>query len=128
MNTPARAELWQVVRFGLVGVAASVTHVLVAALLLMMQPALHEGWINVIAYGVAFGVSLLGHQRVTFRRPAHLRRFIVMSLSGFGINNLVLFLALAIGASGLWAIVPAVGIAAAVSYLLSRCWVFATSS
>ncbi|WP_346799152.1 GtrA family protein [Halomonas sp. Bachu 37] len=124
MSTPALAELWQMMRFGLVGLVASISHILVAALVLYVLPVLHEFWVNVIAYGVAFGVSLMGHQRVTFQRTASLWRFTVMSLTGFGINNLVLVGALGIGFSGLIAIAPAVVVAATASYVLSRCWVF----
>lgn len=111
-------------RFGLIGLTASLTHILAAALVIVLLPALHEFWVNVMAYGVAFCVSLVGHQRVTFRRRASLWRFIVMSLTGFGINNGILAVALWLGLSGLLAIGPAVVIAAMISYLLSRCWVF----
>ncbi len=123
-NTPPLAELWQMLRFGLIGLAASMTHILAAALMIMVFPALHEFIVNALAYIVAFGISLAGHQRVTFRRSASLWRFTVMSLAGFSINNLVLAGALGVGVTGLWAISTALVVAAVASYVLARCWVF----
>lgn len=111
-------------RFGLIGLAASMTHILVAALMIVVFSALHEFIVNALAYGVAFSISLAGHQRITFRRSAHLWRFAAMSLAGFSINNLVLAGALGIGLTGLWAIAAAVLVAALASYVLARCWVF----
>ncbi|SJN12201.1 hypothetical protein CZ787_07525 [Halomonas citrativorans] len=51
-------------------------------------------------------------------------RFLVMSLCGFVLNNGVLVIALWGGLAGMWAIIPAVLVAATSSYLLSRVWVF----
>lgn len=111
-------------RFGIIGLAASLVHILVAALMIILLPALHAFVINLLAYGVAFGVSLAGHQRFTFHRKASLWRFTAMSFTGFSINNLVLVGALGMGLAELSAITAAVVIAAVASYVISRCWVF----
>lgn len=118
------AEFWQIVRFGVVGVAASALHIATAAALLIFWPLIAELWANLAAYSVAFTASLLGHQYFTFRRHAQLSRFLAMSLCGFALNNGVLVIALWGGLAGMWAIIPAVLVAASSSYLLSRVWVF----
>lgn len=118
------AELWQIARFGAVGLIASAVHIATAAALLKFWPATNELWANLAAYSVAFTTSLIGHQYFTFRRRARFLRFLAMSLCGFLVNNGILITALWAGLSGLEAIIPAVLVAAASSYLLSRVWVF----
>lgn len=119
------SELYQMIRFSFVGIAASVVHLIVAAMALIYWPELHEGSANVMAYSVAFMVSLLGHQKVTFQRKVALWRFLLLSWAGLGVNYAVLFTMLALGFSGMFAMVPAVGGAAMASYLLARNWAFA---
>lgn len=118
------AEFFRIVRFGFVGLLASGVHLMVASLLLWSLAHIHEFLVNFLAYCAAFGVSWWGHQRVTFRQGADLRRFLLMSWSGLTVNYAVLWLVLQLGFSGMQAIVPAVLFSAACSYLLARIWVF----
>ncbi|WP_447926425.1 GtrA family protein [Vreelandella sp. EE27] len=123
-NISTATELGQVLRFGAIGLAATLTHLLVGVVSVTLWSGLHEFAANALAYMIAFTVSLIGHQRITFRRNAKLWRFCVMSFLGFAINNLALSGALAIGLKGGFAIAPAVIVAAGISYVLSRYWVF----
>ena len=96
------ALLRQVIRFGLVGIAATATHAGVAVAL-VEAVSLPFLWANALAYGCAVGVSYGGHRVWTFdSRGAHrvqLPRFVAVSLGG-------LALAQAIG----WAVHNALGL------------------
>lgn len=118
------SELLRVSRFGLVGLLASLVHILMAGILLSWCPTFHEVVVNFFGYICALSFSLFGHQQFTFRRQARIMRFLSMSLIGLAVNNMVLFSALRLDFSGLYAIIPAVFSAAFVSYLLARRWVF----
>ena len=122
----AAAELWRLLRFAAVGGAATLTHLGVAAALLLTGAPLPVLAVNLIAYLCAFGVSLAGHQRVTFRRRARLTPFIAMSLGGYAANNLLLLASLAFGAPPLAAVTFATLTTAAITYLVARQWVFRT--
>lgn len=118
------AELWRLLRFAAVGGAATLTHLGVATTLLLSGAPLPVLAINLIAYLCAFGVSLVGHQRVTFRRRARLPHFMAMSLGGYLGNNLLLLASLAFGAPPLAAVTFATLTTAALTYLVARQWVF----
>ncbi|MGO2132614.1 MAG: GtrA family protein [Halomonas sp.] len=119
-----RSELGRILRFCVVGGLATLVHIGLAGLLLAAWLTGPIFIINLLAYLGAFTCSLIGHQRFTFGQRAHFLRFILMSLSGFAVNNLVLACGLWLGFSPFWAITSATGLAAAVSYLISRRWVF----
>lgn len=83
----------QLVRFSLIGMAATLVHLLVGITLI------HAGWppliANVAAFGTAFLVSFAGHFGYTFSSEstsvaASLVRFIVVALLGFAANEAIL--------------------------------------
>lgn len=117
-------EVMRVSRFSSVGLLASAVHVLVAGLIFLGFPQAHEVAVNLISYCCAFLVSLIGHQRYTFKRRARLFRFLMMSWFGLLINNITLLAALKFGVVGVPAIAIAVVLAAVAGYLLARFWVF----
>lgn len=121
---PLRDELGRILRFALVGGAATLVHIAIAWLLLTVWPSGPVFGINLLAYLGAFSCSLVGHQHFTFGQSAHFLRFVLMSLSGFAINNLLLASGLRLGLTSFWAIAIATCLAAAVSYVVSRLWVF----
>lgn len=115
-------------RFCLVGLAATLVH-LVAGVTLI-----DAGWMpaiaNLAAFGAVFLVSFAGHFGYTFsarhvllRRS--LQRFVVVAVTGFGINETVLAILVAQKA-----VVPQIGLvfstvlAAASTFVLSRIWAF----
>lgn len=120
----------QASRFAIVGGAATLCHMAVGVVLISGgTPALLA---NLLAFLTAFLVSFLGHFFVSFRAPKArisiaLPRFAIVAGLGFAANTLVL--------AGLVAteILPAeislvisTGIAAVLTYVLSRSWAFAT--
>lgn len=121
----ARAEVLQALRFIAVGAAATLTHMVVATLLYTLMYGRYIALINFIAWLVAFGVSFLGHQRVTFKRRTTLGRFLLMSLTGLGVNYAILGLLLLTSLPPLVAILTAIAVAAAATYLLAKFHTFA---
>jgi putative flippase GtrA len=118
-----------VIYFGLVGVTASLVHLLLASALFSLA-GMSIFTANVFGFAVAFAVSYFGHYHLTFRsQQAHrvaVARFVVTALAGFAINNLCLaMLTWAIGHESQWSLAAAILVAAAVVYLLSGRWAFA---
>lgn len=123
-----KRELFMVSRFTVVGIIAAVVHIATVWSLISyfgVAPLLA----NLIAFLSAFSVSFAGQYFWTFRsdRKWHqaLRRFLLVSASAFGINNLVLSALL-----GAELVAPAVGAVLAAmiipvfTYLLGRWWAF----
>ncbi|WP_018633674.1 GtrA family protein [Neomegalonema perideroedes] len=122
--TPALEGL----RFTLVGIAATLCHLLVALAL----PAAGMGAerANLLAFLVAFLLSFGGHSRFSFqghgrRRGGAFARFSLVAGCGFAANQAVFALAAGpLGWSASAALAAAVGTAAALSFALNRLWSF----
>ena len=123
-------ELFMLVRFGIVGVVATLVHMAVAAFLVHSETA-NVYLANLVAYLTAFIVAFSGHFFWTFNNGGPLGqaiwRYFVISASAFGVNNLVL---LTLVQSGLVSKVSSVIVAAAIvpvlSFFASRFWGFRT--
>lgn len=112
-------------RFGLVGGVATMAHLAIAAILSAWWPALSEFVVNLCGFLVAFQISLVGHRRLTFRRRGRARRFFLLALSGFLLNNGVLALLLtSTHIDGFWAIGIATLTVPLITYVGSRLWAF----
>ena len=94
MKTNKLGELLKAARFAIVGLAATLIHLGVA------QGALAAGlatvfWANTLGFIVAFVAGFLGHQYFTFNQTAPFwqafRRYGVIAVGGFIVNNVVLF-------------------------------------
>lgn len=125
-------ELHRVARFVVVGCAAAAVHWLGVVLLVG-----RAGWAPLLAnppaWLVAFGVSFVGHHRLTFRdHQAPLVtsawRFFTVSLAGFALNE-ALYAALLRWSDRRYALLLALllVVQAAATYLLGRHWAFARS-
>lgn len=127
---PARDEVGKAVRFGVVGVGATLTHLAVAqtALAVGLSPLIA----NVIGFTMGFLTGLLGHHHFTFPGTGPFgrafRRYGVIALAGFGINNAVLLGLEATGrVSPQFSLTVAILIVPALSFIASRYWGFASS-
>jgi putative flippase GtrA len=121
----------QVFFFLAVGCAAAFTHMSVVVFLVEAF-----GWpaamSNIAAFCVAFVVSFNGHSRLTFPQPSDLRaeacrRFIVIALTGFIVNQLTYSYALTLFGPRLYlpilfVVLPCVAV---FTFTMSRCWAFA---
>ena len=120
-----KSMLW----FLAVGGSAAAVHFGVVLLLVSQHqtPALAA---NVAGFLIAFCVSFLGHQRLTFAAGAasarqSLPRFAAVALLGFVSNELLYALLLALGVDYRLALLAVLVAVAGMTWLLSRYWAFA---
>ena len=119
----------EIVVFVMVGCAAAATHWLVAVACVGRL-----GWsplvANVVGWLVAFIVSFSGHYRLTFRHQPKalfvaLRRFFVVSASGFAVNELSYAFLLKATAVRYDILLAMILIAIAfLTFVVSRLWAF----
>lgn len=116
------------VKFGIIGVVATLTHLCVA-LVLNEIFGIVALWSNFTAFLAAWPVSYLGNRGWTFNTNlAHqhsIPRFGVASLSGLLLSQLIVWFVADVMGYGLrLALVPALVIVPAFSFLANRYWVF----
>jgi putative flippase GtrA len=117
--------------FIVVGAGAALTHMAVFAFLHYgVAPSLGPEVANAIGFLIAFGVSFVGHRRLSFQDTGttlqqSLLRFAATALAGFATNEIIF--ALLLRAAGLWsmlALLLALVAAAGQTFVLSRFWAF----
>jgi putative flippase GtrA len=119
----------QMAAFAVVGIAATVTHYLVA---LAASGFLPIAYANPVGFVVAFFVSYAGHVHFTFqlkgeeRRHRHrLPRFAVTAVTGFLIGQAILLTLTRLTDWPNWlALGIAVGSVPVITFVLSKLWVF----
>lgn len=127
-----RKRLWRetliAARFGLVGMAATVVHILVVSLLLAetVTPPLVA---NTLAFLTAFSISFTGNYLWTFRSPGApsraMRRFLVISVSAFAVNTFILAAILRTGwLPPFYAAIVSAAVVPLITFLASRLWGF----
>jgi putative flippase GtrA len=121
----------QGLRFGLVGIAATSTHFLVAlGAMTLTVPAL---WANAFGFVIAFQVSFAGHRHFTFSHQnlavaTSRGRFAVTALVGFVLNEALLAALLNLTQlSDVVALAIALLSVALVTFLISKYWAFLPS-
>lgn len=118
----------QVGRFGIIGVGATLTHVVIVL-------ALVEGRImgpfaaNVVAFSAALFVTYVGNHKWTFALTGahrrHFPRFIVIALLGLSLNQGVVYLIVeALGWDYRIALALVATVVPAITFLLNRGWAF----
>lgn len=113
----------QIMRFGIVGGAATATHMAVAAALLLSVT--WPVWLtNVIAFAVAFWISFFGHRHFTFKKAGSPARFLGAAMTGLAVNNVFLFTVLWATGNELISVVLAAVAAPVAVFTISRVWVF----
>lgn len=127
-RVPQSFPLLQVLRFAFVGGFVTLLHVAVALSVhgLFAVPAL---WANLIAFIAAFAVSYFLNWLWTFdavsRHGAALPKFLAVSLSGFGVNQAIVYLVAVRAGYPMWvAMIPVTVIIPVFSFIMSKTWVF----
>ena len=121
------------VMFVAVGLSAAGVH-FSAFWLLTRIGLVHPLLANALAFAVAFGVSFVGHHRLTFadhgqRALTSLRRFGVTALLGLATSEIVLALVWRLLGWPDWlGVLTGQGLAAVQTFALGRWWAFARSS
>ena len=115
-------EIRRILAFGLVGVGATLIHLIFAQLALFAtkMPMLS----SLIGFVPAFVFSYLGHRHFTFSDAAHgsVFRFFVVAFSGFGFSVFVLE---ALETLQPWlALTVSIGVIPLWTYVMVRLWVF----
>lgn len=118
--------------FALVGLAATGVHYLVALALSLAMPVT---WANPFGFLVAFGVSYIGHGRLTFRlaegeqhHRKRLPRFALTATTGFLIGQGLLLALRALTPFPDWlALGIALGVVPVFTFVTSRIWVFSSA-
>lgn len=126
-----RTETAAVGKFAVVGILATLTHAGVATVLLE-SGTLSAFPANICGFLVAFGVSFSGHYFWSFshlRRKgpalASMTRFLVIALSGFLLNSVILALWLELTPwPDLIGLLFSIAIVPALSFLGARLWAF----
>jgi putative flippase GtrA len=119
----------QMLAFAAVGLAATLTHYCVA---LLAAQSLPVTWANPVGFIVAFFVSYGGHVHFTFqvkgehrRHRQRLPRFAVTAATGFLIGQAILLVLTRLTDGSDWLVLGlAVGSVPAITFLLSKLWVF----
>jgi putative flippase GtrA len=122
------ATLLQLARFGSTGVAATLLHILVA-FAAAKGPGFEPYAANACGFASAFVLSYLGHFYWTFgHREGHRRylgRFLVLSVCGYGLSNLVIWLVVdRLGLSFLLALPWIAIVVPAFTFVSSKYWAF----
>jgi putative flippase GtrA len=127
-RVPSAIPLVQVLRFGLVGGLVTLLHVAVALSvngLFGIDPL----WANFIAFLVACGVSYALNWLWTFdavsRHGAALPKFLAVSVSGFILNQSIVFALVTLAGHPMWvAMLPVMVVIPVFSFIMSKTWVF----
>lgn len=121
----------QLIRFGMIGVLAAITHYGIAIFLTSHQVA--AAWANLVAFIMAFWVSYFGHRYFSFEASdvSHqqtLPRFILVAVLGFILNESLLLLMLHFTKISIALGLPFIIILTAIfTFILSRQFAFNTS-
>lgn len=122
----------QVHRFAVVGVVATLVHLIVGSTLIVLGTAPELA--NTIAFGAAFAFSFMGHHRYSFaqnKAPVQraLQRFTVVAMAAFLLNQSILMVLIhSQHYDRIASLIVSTGCAAVFSFLCARCWAFASAS
>ena len=118
-------NIWQLLRFALVGGVATLVHLTVAMLLYFsVLKNTSVFCINIISFSCALIFSYYGHRYFTFNRPGGFLKFAFASFLGFFINNISLYVLVFFGISEVVGLIVSIIIVPMLTYLLSSIWVF----
>lgn len=121
----------QLIRFGMIGVLAAITHYGIAIFLTNHQVA--AAWANLVAFVIAFWVSYFGHRYFSFEASevSHqqtLPRFILVAVLGFILNESLLLIMLHFTKISIALGLPFIILLTAIfTFILSRQFAFTTS-
>ncbi len=122
----------QLMRFGVIGVLAAITHYCIA--ITLTNKGMPAAWANLVAFVIAFWVSYFGHRYFSFEASdvSHqqtLPRFILVAVLGFILNESLLLLMLHFTSITIALGLPFIIILTAMfTFILSRQFAFDTSA
>ncbi|WP_286035773.1 GtrA family protein [Succinatimonas hippei] len=117
-------KFYELVRFVIVGGAATVTDLAVSVVLFFAFPDMSENAITTCAFCVAFFVSYFGHRYFTFKQHGNIFKFLLLSCSMLVLRNIIVFVLVRIWMTGLVPIIVAMALVTVITYLVSKFMVF----
>ena len=117
-------QFYELVRFVIVGGAATVTDLAVSIVLFFAYPGMSENVITTCAFCIAFFVSYFGHRYFTFKQEGNILKFLALSCSMLVLRNIIVFVLVRIWMPGLTPIVLAMALVTVITYLISKYMVF----
>lgn len=117
-------RFYELVRFVMVGGAATVTDLVVSIVLFFAYPTMSENVITTCAFCIAFFVSYFGHRYFTFKQEGNIFKFLALSCSMLVLRNIIVFALVRIWMPGLTPIVIAMALVTVITYLVSKFMVF----
>jgi putative flippase GtrA len=124
--------IYQLMRFGIIGVLAALTHYAIA--ITLTSKSIQPAWANLVAFVIAFWVSYFGHRYFSFNagEVSHqqtLPRFILVAVIGFILNESLLLLMLHFTAVTIAIGLPFIIVLTAMfTFVLSRQFAFDTTT
>jgi putative flippase GtrA len=120
--------LYQIMRFGIVGVAAAIVHFSMVVLL-VQEFAYAPLLANVAGFLIAVQVSYFGHRHWTFSETSVLHReaypkLIAVQVMNFSLNEMFYYVLLSLHLPYQLALLLVIAIMPIFTYLSSRWWVF----
>lgn len=120
-------QLAEWLRFGLVGILATLTYLLFSTAALAMGFSAYAA--NLTGYLASVAISYFGHAKYTFRsdKPHYVQgpKFATVSLATFGLTNLIIYLVVDVtGSQPLVGTLAVAGSIPAITWALARFWVF----
>ena len=130
-DNPLVKQAFEIMRFGIVGVGATLTH-LGVAFLLSHYTDIPLIVINIIAFLVAFGISFTGHYHWTFKSTGPKResliRFFIVGISGLAASEAILAMLIHFDVSTDFVkLMISIFIIPVVTYFVSKTWAFRTA-
>lgn len=114
------------VRFGIVGVAATITYFILALLFEHAGLPIFVG--NTLSYVLGFGVSYTGHRTWTFQSTGShsslLPKFMATQAFGLGLNSAIIWVLMHYGLPYIFAMPIAIVTVPVAVYIISKVWVF----
>lgn len=118
--TQKRKTIGEIVRFGIVGVTATL---LQYGCYLLLNLFLHPTLSNTGAYLISFAFNYVASTRYTFRVKSNAKRgagFIFSHLINFSLQTVLLILFLHLGIPKMWAMIPVFALCVPINFVLVR--------
>lgn len=118
----------QIMRFGLVGITATATH-LATILVLVEWSGWSPLWANLLAFSLAVLVSFGGHYHWTFEAStsysAAFPRFCITALLGLGLNQTIMFSVVSLlGLDYRLGLAAVIMVVPCISFMANKLWAF----
>ena len=121
--TRAKGSFFEIIRFLIVGSLATLTDLIISVILLYTTE-FNENIITTLAFCIAFFVSYFGHKSFTFKRHGKILAFFALALSMLVLRNIIVTIFVHYIVGGIVAIVSAMLIVTAITYIISKFFVF----